>query len=76
MKLDELEKSELIVDNNAISFGLDVVALYDSLSHDLVYRALDDAIEDCRPDWDDDFRRWFREMIVLSFDQVVQVVHC
>ena len=71
VKLDEIERSGLIIDNEAVSFSLDVVALYDSLSHDLVYKALDDAIMTCRPDRDSDFTSWIKEMIKLSFDSAV-----
>ena len=53
-KLDELEKSGVVKDNDFNSFSLDVVALYDSLRHDVVMTALDHAIVTCRPDWDPD----------------------
>ena len=71
IKLEELEQSGVIRDNNAVSFSLDVVALYDSLSHDLVFRALDDAIKECRPEWSEEFCQWMMEMVKLSFDSAV-----
>ena len=70
-KLEEIGRSGVVSHNNIFSFNLDVVSLYDSLSHDLVMDALDDAIETCRPDWTHDFIDWFKGMIKLSFDSAV-----
>ena len=60
-----------IVDDSWFSFGIDIVSLYDSLLHKLVMDALYDAMECCRPDWNDDFRIWVKDMVKLSFDSAV-----
>ena len=71
MKLADLGESGSIVGNEMISFSLDVVALYDSLKHELVFEAIDDAVKTCRPDWDEQFCRWLKDMLRLSFDSAV-----
>ena len=70
IKLEQLAASGE-VDDSWISFSIDIVSLYDSLQHSLVMRALDDAMDSCRPDWCDDFRKWFKDLIQLSFDSAV-----
>ena len=68
MSLDALEKSGIISSNDLVSFGIDVVSLYDTLRHSLVMEALDDAISTCRPDWDESFCDWLKKSIDLSFE--------
>ena len=70
-KLDSMEKSGLIKDDNYLSFSLDVVSLYDSLKHEVVLNALDDAIDTCRSDWSPEFRKWIKDMVILSFNSAV-----
>ena len=71
MKLEDLQNSGVIVGNNMISFSLDVVALYDSLGHELVFEAIDDAVKVCRPEWNEKFCDWIKDMLRLSFDSAV-----
>ena len=60
-------------DDSWFSVSIDIVSLYQyySLRHELVMLALEDAVESCRPDWSQDFRCWFRDLIQLSFDSAV-----
>ena len=69
--LDELEKAGMFKSNDSVSFGMDVVSLYDSLRHSLVMEALDDAMDTCRPEWSLDFRNWLKDCIKLSFESAV-----
>ena len=69
--LDDLEKSGKISSNSLHSFGIDVVSLYDSLQHSLVLNALDDAMSVCRPEWDNNFRTWLKDLVLLSFESAV-----
>ena len=48
--LDELEKNH-DVDDSWYSISIDIVSLYDSLKHELVLEAIDDAIDTCRQEW-------------------------
>ena len=59
------------VTNECYSFSLDVVSLYDSLKHDLVLQALEDAMDNCRPDWTYGFREWLKQLVLLSFKSAV-----
>ena len=59
------------MDDSWFSVSIDIVSLYDSLRHELVMLALEDAMESCRPDWSQDFRSWFKGLIQLSFDSAV-----
>ena len=59
------------VDDSWFSVSIDIVSLYDSLRHELVMLALEDAMESCRPDWSQDSRCWFKGLIQLSFDSAV-----
>lgn len=71
MKLDEVEKSGTITDNDFWSFSMDVVSLYDSLSYDVVMDAINGAVSICRPSWDVDFKSWLLNLIMLSFRSAV-----
>ena len=71
-----LQKLEVLaeageVNDTWFSISIDIVSLYDSLKHDLVLKAIEDAIDCCRPDWTPDFRTWFKKLIQLSFDSAV-----
>ena len=70
IKLEDLGASD-IVNNSMFSFSIDVVSLYDSLNHKLVFRALEDAMQTCRPDWDEKFRVWLKDQLDLSFRSAV-----
>ena len=50
---------------------IDIVSQYNSVRHELVMLALEDAMESCRPDWSQDFRCWIRDLIQLIFDLAV-----
>ena len=65
--LDELEKNHHDVDDSWYSISIDIVSLYDSLKHELVIEAIDDAIDTCRQEWSPEFRKWFKDLIGLSF---------
>ena len=58
LKLEKLETDGSLSDNT-LAFCLNVVSLYDSLKFDLVKLALNDAMDSCRPEWDDDFCEFF-----------------
>ena len=70
LKLEKLELDGSLSDST-LAFGLDVVSLYDSLKFDLVKLALNDAMESCRPEWDDDFREFLIDLTISSFDSAV-----
>ena len=70
LALDSLEKDGNISDS-ILSFTLDVVSLYDSLRFDVVRLALNDAMDCCRPDWSDEFRKWFLDIVCFCFESAV-----
>lgn len=70
MKLEDLGASGE-VDDSWFSISIDIVSLYDSLRHELVMEALDDAMISCRPDWPLDLRCWIKSLVQLSFDSAV-----
>ena len=70
MRLENLADSGEVNDT-CFSISIDIVSLYDSLQHNLVMTAIDDAVVSCRPDWSEDFRSWFKSLIQLSFDSAV-----
>ena len=70
LALDSMEKDGCVTDS-ILAFGLDVVSLYDSLQCDVVRMALKDAMDCCRPDWSDDFREWFLDIVYFSFESAV-----
>ena len=70
LALDSMEKDGCVTDS-ILAFGLDVVSLYDSLQCDVVRMALKDAMDCCRPDWSDDFREWFLDIVCFSFESAV-----
>ena len=70
LNLERLVECEKIEDSWK-TLSVDVVSLYDSLRHELVLEAIDDAMECCRPDWSADFRQWIKHLVQLSFDAAV-----
>ena len=54
--------------NNCIPFTFDFDSLYDSLSPNLVLRALKDSISECREEWSDDFCEWLCDIVNLSMN--------
>ena len=70
LSLEDLSRRGKL-DKSWFSIGIDVVSLYDSLKHEVVMEALDDAIESCRKDWSSDFKQWFKSLVKLSFDSAV-----
>ena len=49
-------------------FNMDVEALYDSIKHGQVEVAIRDAIQQCRPDWDEGFIVWLLTSVNMSLD--------
>ena len=41
-------------------------ALYDSLDPELTIKALSTAMDECREDWDPNFKQWMLELVGLS----------
>ena len=70
LKLEEMG-SKGDMSDSTLAFGIDVVSLYDSIKFDLVRSALNDAMESCRPEWDDDFRKWLVDITLFSFESAV-----
>ena len=70
IKLEDMGKSGLVT-NTMFSYSIDVVSVYDSLKHSLVFEALDDAAQSWRPAWDTNFRDWLRNHLELSFRSAV-----
>ena len=70
IKLEELVAGN-DVGNDWFSVSIDIVSLYDSLRHELVMDALDDAMDYCRQDWSDEFKAWLKGLIKLSFEAAV-----
>ena len=70
MRLENLADSGEVNDT-CFSISIDIVSLYDSLQHNLVMTAIDNAVVSCRPDWSEDFRCWFKSLIQLSFDSAM-----
>ena len=55
---------------------MDIVDLYDSLKHDLVLKAVDDAMDVCHGEdsdeyWDANFRDWLKRLLKLSLHLAV-----
>ena len=49
------------------SFAFDYKALYDSLRPDLAMEALTVAMNECRTEWSEEFKRWILALVDLSF---------
>ena len=64
---DFLRTMENFVENSNSYSGfvvlMDIVSLYDNLTHKFVHEGLKDAIKSCRPDWKKDFISWLLDMI-------------
>ena len=52
-------------------FHMDVEALYDSIKREQVEIAIRDAIEHCRPDWDEGLIFWLSTSVEMSLDAAV-----
>ena len=48
------------------AFTFDYKALYDSLDPELTLRALSTAMDECRENWDPDFKQWILKLVGLS----------
>jgi hypothetical protein len=55
------------------SFTFDFKALYDSLDPSLVLEALSFAMQECRPDWTEEFRKWVIALVEFSLKASVGV---
>ena len=60
-----------LISDSTLAFGLDVVSLYDSLKFNVVKMALNDAMDSCRPEWDDEFRKFLIDIVISSFTSAV-----
>ena len=49
-------------------FTFDFDSLYDRISPDLAYTALQDAMQSCRPSWSSEFQTWLLELIAISIE--------
>ena len=56
---------------NLNPFTFDFEALYDSLNPELVFNAIEDAMDVCREDWSYEFKCWLLDLIKLSIDSAV-----
>ena len=54
-------------------FTFDFDSLYDRLSPDLVFEALKDAMNICRPTWDERFKTWLLDLVELSIESSVGI---
>ena len=73
MFLQRLEwvEGRLGMENNDYCFTMDFEQLYDSLSRDLVYQSLREAITLHRPEWEDDLVEWLLGSVRLSLESAV-----
>ena len=72
--LDDLSNNGVLANNrNMKGFTFDFEALYDSLSPDLVIRALKQAILEVRPDWSQSFSDWLCYLLKFSMESAVGV---
>ena len=49
-------------------FSFDFESLYDSLTRDLLFEALQDAMDNCRLSWSAQFKAWLKELVKLSVE--------
>ena len=56
---------------NLNPFTFDFEALYDSLNPELVFDAIEDAMDVCREDWSYEFKCWLLDLVKLSIDSAV-----
>ena len=70
-----LESTDELLDHNLKRqlrpFTFDFKSLYDSLDPDLVIEALEAALEELRPDWSDELKRWIINLVKLSLKSSV-----
>ena len=52
-------------------FTFDFDSLYDRISPDLAFKALQDAMATCRPSWSSDFKSWLLELVDLSLESSI-----
>ena len=52
-------------------FTFDFESLYDSLGRNLIFMALQDAMDKCRPEWNVGFKSWLRDLVQLSIDSAI-----
>ena len=69
-KLDHIERTTEMRKDYLI-FNMDVEALYDSIKREQVEVAIRDAIQQCRPDWDEGFIFWLLTSVNMSLDAAV-----
>ena len=64
-KINSLDKSK----KRRISpFTFDFESLYDSLDPNLVFKALQEAMDVCRPEWQKKFKTWILDLVKLSVE--------
>ena len=71
--LDDLNNTEGLINRKLKGFTFDFEALYDSLSPELVIRALTQAISECYPNWSANFIDWFTNLLKFSMESAVGV---
>ena len=72
--LDVMDKTlEAEVKSKTNCFTYDFKALYDSLNPELVLGALQEAAEECRPDWSQDFVKWLIDLVRMSLESSVGI---
>ena len=69
--LDALSRTRTFTRGEYLTFSADIVSLYDSLKHDVVLAALDDAIATCRPSWTPPFIEWLKQLIKHGFRSAI-----
>lgn len=70
-KLDLVERDLEIEGSRDFLFTIDFEQLYDSLSRDVVFLALREAIDIYRPDWDRSTIEWVISSVKISLDSAV-----
>ena len=68
--LEEVSSNGVLQDD-MLTFSVDVVSLYDNIRPDLTLEALDAAMLRCRPEWGNDFKIWLRACIGHSLKSAV-----
>ena len=70
-----LEHANSTIDHNVKRrlrpFSFDFKALYDSLNPELVYKALQTAMDECRDVWSDEKKKWILDLVELSMKSAV-----
>ena len=71
--LEKLNSKGKATGKNFTPFTFDFDSLYDSISPSLVFKALEDAMNTCRPNWEPSFKDWLLELVDLSIESAVGI---